>query len=202
MQARRATVEDLPQLAALWTLERLSADELEKRFTEFQVVEDSGEVIAAVALKIFSHHGQLHSESIGRADVADRCREMLWNRIQVIARNHSLDRVWTNLRAPFWRAAGFSVASPEQVTKFPESFGDKAHPWQILMLRAEEGAADAIEKQFAMLQALHTREREQFHSRVAVIKKIAIGLTAVVAVLVVTWAVLLFRYGPKFINRR
>ena len=31
--ARRATVEDLPQLLPLWRLENLPADELEKRFS-------------------------------------------------------------------------------------------------------------------------------------------------------------------------
>lgn len=201
MQARRATIEDLPQLTALWQLERLDADALERRFTEFQVVEDGGEIIAALALRMAGHHGQLHSESIGRPDVADRCREMLWNRIQMVARNHSLDRVWSDLGAPFWRTMGFVAATVEQRERLPAEFGEGSAPWQILLLRGEEASADAIEKQFAMLRALQMREKEQFHARISVLKKVAIGMTAVVAVLVVTWAVLLFRYGPKFMSR-
>jgi hypothetical protein len=32
-------------------------------------------------------------------------------------------------------------------------------------------------------------------------KKVAIGITAVVAILVIAWAVVVFRYGPRFMNR-
>ncbi|HMJ89315.1 MAG TPA: hypothetical protein VK530_05845 [Candidatus Acidoferrum sp.] len=202
MKARRATFEDLPQLTALWTLERLNADALEKRFTEFQVVEDAGEVIAAIGLQISSHHGLLHSEAISRADAGEPLRQILWDRVQAVARNHSLDRIWTGLRAPFWRSAGFTGATEEQIAKMPETFGDRKFAWQLLLLRGAEGSADAIEKQFVMLRALQMQEKEKLHSQVSVMKKVAIGLTAAVALLVIAWAVIIFRYGPKFMNRQ
>src|SRR3954464_4726121 len=110
MKARRATFEDLPQLIALWTLEHLNPKELEKRFTEFQVIEEGGEVIGAVGLQISAHHGLLHSESIGRADISDQIRQTLWDRVKVVALNHSLDRMWTDLRASHWRKVGFVAA--------------------------------------------------------------------------------------------
>src|SRR3954469_24572577 len=73
---RRATVEDLPQLLALWRLERLPADALEKRFTEFQVVSDnSGEVLGAVGIQIAGSHGLLHGESMARPEHADEFRQ-------------------------------------------------------------------------------------------------------------------------------
>jgi N-acetylglutamate synthase-like GNAT family acetyltransferase len=202
MKARRATYDDLPQLIALWKLEKLDADDLEKRFTEFQVVEgEKGEVLGAIGLQMWTHQGVLHSESIARADLGDKLRQMLWERVQVVARNHSLDRIWTVLRMNIWKSAGFVPATAEQLEKFPDGFGDRTLPWQLFLLRGEKGSADVIEKQFAMLRALQMREREQLQTRVATFKKIAIGVTAVVAALVIVWAVVVFKYGPRFMNR-
>lgn len=201
MKARRATYDDLPQLIALWKLEKLDADDLEKRFTEFQVVEDEGKVIGAIGLQMWTHQGVLHSESIGRAELGDTLRQMLWERVQVVARNHNIDRVWTLLPAQYWQSAGFGRPTEQQLEKFPDGFGDRTLKWQLLMLRGEQGSADVIEKQFAMLRALQAQEKEQFQTRVATFKKVAIGVTAVVAVLVIAWAIVVFRYGPRFMNR-
>src|SRR6266576_1716674 len=91
---RRATVEDLPQLIALWRLERLPSEMLEKCFTEFQVVcDEAGEVLAAIGIRIAGVHGLLHGESIARPEEADALRALLWNRMQVIIRNHALERL-------------------------------------------------------------------------------------------------------------
>jgi hypothetical protein len=53
-----------------------------------------------------------------------------------------------------------------------------------------------------MLRALQMQEREKLQGQVSVMKKVAIGLTAAVALLVITWAIMIFRYGPKFMNRQ
>src|SRR3569832_397997 len=135
MKARRATVDDLPQLSALWQLERLPVDELEKTFTEFQVVaDDAGQVLGTIGIRISGNHGLLHSEAIGRAELGDAIRELLWNRIQVVSRNHSLDRMWTRLNAPYWSSAGFRPATAEEMEVVPDSFGEKAG-WNLLPLR-------------------------------------------------------------------
>jgi N-acetylglutamate synthase-like GNAT family acetyltransferase len=201
MQARRATFEDLPQLIELWKLEKLDADGLEKRFTEFQVVEQDGKILGAIGLQIWTHHAVLHGECIGRAELAEQLRDLLWKRVQMVARNHNLDRIWTELPANFWRGAGFAAATPEQMNKFPDGFGDRTHRWQLMWLRGEEASADALEKQFAMLRAHQAQERDKLHSQVATLKKTAIIITAVVAVLVIAFFVVAIRYGPKFMHR-
>ena len=49
LQVRRATIDDLPRLVPLWQREDLPWEALEKRFKEFQVVEESGgELIGAL----------------------------------------------------------------------------------------------------------------------------------------------------------
>ena len=66
LQVRRATIEDLPKLAALWTAEGLPVGNLEKRFKEFQLVqtEDGAEVLGAVGLQLVGNEGRLHSEAL------------------------------------------------------------------------------------------------------------------------------------------
>ena len=131
--ARRATVEDLPQLLALWELERLPATALEKRFTEFQVVsDDAGVVLAAVGLQIIGAHGLLHGEAIARPELSDMLRGLLWKRLQVIIQNHALERLWTQLPAHAWRDQGFERATEEQLklrpAEYPSQYGDCIWP--------------------------------------------------------------------------
>ncbi len=46
LRVRRATVDDFAALKMIWAAMRLSPDELEKRLTEFQVVQNAeGEVV-------------------------------------------------------------------------------------------------------------------------------------------------------------
>jgi N-acetylglutamate synthase-like GNAT family acetyltransferase len=201
MHARRATIEDLPQLTPLWVLERLPVDDLERRFTEFQVVVDGdSQVLGTVGLQISANHGLLHGEAIAKPELADQVRELLWNRIQMVARNHSLDRIWSHMNTPFWRKTGFRAATEDELEAMPESLGEKRNMF-LLPLREGEGSAEAIEKQFAMLRALHEEESQQLQRRVSAVKKLALVLTVVVAFLVIAFAVVALKYGPKFLQR-
>src|SRR5688500_13768306 len=101
-QARRATIEDLPQLVALWNLERLPADAFEKRFKEFQVVSDSaGEVLGTIGLQISGSQGLIHGEAISKPELADPIRDLLWTRVQAMIHNHALERLWSPIIAPY-----------------------------------------------------------------------------------------------------
>src|SRR4051812_28406856 len=93
-QVRRATVEDLRKLAALWQQENLPPQDLEKRFKEFQVVEgEGGELLGALGLQISGHEGRLHSEAFAHAEEADSLRELLWERAKIVATNFGLIRL-------------------------------------------------------------------------------------------------------------
>lgn len=200
---RRAIVDDLPQLVALWELEQLPTENLEKRFTEFQVVTDgSSRVLAAVGLQVQGSHGVLHSEALAQAELGDELRELLWTRIQMVARNHNLDRIWTQLNYPFWRSLGFRPATAEELESLPESLVAGAEgAWNLLFLRDPSASSDVIEKQFAMLRTVNAQETEKLQRRVATIKKLALALTVVVTLLVLAWVVVLLRYGPQFLRR-
>jgi N-acetylglutamate synthase-like GNAT family acetyltransferase len=197
---RRATVEDLPQLLALWRLERLPSDALEKRFTEFQVVgDDSGEVLGAIGIQIAGSHGLLHSESIAKPELADEFRQLLWKRLQVIIQNHALERLWTKLNGNFWRDRGFVPASADQVKTLPPLFGAAESGWQTITLRAAEANA-AVEREMAQFKTLQQEETARLQERVRFMKRFALGITLIVFLLVIVWAVVLLKYGPQLLR--
>jgi N-acetylglutamate synthase-like GNAT family acetyltransferase len=195
--ARRATVEDLPQLLALWRLEQLPAEALERRLTEFQVVSDNaGQVLAALGLQLVGVQGHLHSEAIARPELSDALRTLLWNRLQVIIQNHALERLWTQLNSVFWREHGFERATEEQLKLRPAAFPLNDQAWQVITLRAANAAA-ALEREFAEIKALQALEKERSQARVRWMKRAALGVTVVVFVIVVIWAFIMVKYGKR-----
>jgi hypothetical protein len=202
LTARRATVEDLPQLISLWKLEQLPSEMLEKRFTEFQVVsDDAGQVVAGIGMQISGSQGLLHSESIGQPEIGDHLRTLLWNRMQAIIQNHALERLWTTLNFPFWRELGFESATPEQIAAVPGAFANQPGHWRVKALRAADANA-AIEKEFARLKVLQQEESARLKDRTRLLKRIAMGMVVVVFILVMIWAVTLLKLGPRILPPR
>ncbi len=195
--ARRATVEDLPQLLALWRLEQLPDGALEKRLTEFQVVSDeAGVVLAALGLQIAGAQGWLHSEAIARPELSDQLRGLLWTRLQVIIQNHALERLWTQLNSVFWREHGFARATEEELKLRPAKFPLNEMEWHVATLRAANAAA-VLEREFADLKAMQVQENERTQERIRWAKRLALGITIGVFVLIVAWAVVMLKFGPR-----
>jgi N-acetylglutamate synthase-like GNAT family acetyltransferase len=122
LRIRRATVDDLPALRALWSAQQLDADALESRLTEFQVVEAGGVFAGAIGVQIVRQHALLHSEDYSDFSVADAARELFWERIQTLAANHGVFRVWTRETSPFWKRWGFQPASAEILERLPDEW--------------------------------------------------------------------------------
>src|SRR5208282_3588424 len=101
LRIRRATTDDFQSLRSLWNSMRLPADELERRLTEFQVIESAdGQIAGAIGLQIIRQHALLHSEAYADFSVADEARQLVWERIQLIASHHGVFRLWTQENAP------------------------------------------------------------------------------------------------------
>ena len=160
---RRATVDDLPGLKILWERARLQVLDLEKRLTDFQLLaSDAGDLIGAIGLHIEGKQGQVHSEAFAQPEQDALFRDQVWERIQVVARNHGLVRLWTREAAPFWQQqAGFAEASAELVEKLPASFGDAPGRWLMLQFREEHLAALSLEREFELFQAGQKQETEK-----------------------------------------
>lgn len=199
--ARRATVEDLPQLISLWMLEQHPADALERRFTEFQVVsDDAGQVVACIGMQINGSQGLLHSESIALPEIGDRLRTLMWNRMQTIIQNHALERLWTTLNFPFWRELGFESAAPEEIQAMPAGFKKESGDWRVKILRAAIANA-AIEQEFARLKLLQQEESARLKERTRWLKRVAYGLAFIAFILLVIWAVTFIKVGPRLTPR-
>jgi N-acetylglutamate synthase-like GNAT family acetyltransferase len=187
-QVRRATIEDLPKLIELWQMEGLPSQILDKRFKEFQVIEDAdGAIIALVGLQIAGLEGRLHSEAFARPEQADVLRSLFWDRIQVVAQNHGLIRVWTQFTTPFWTHTGFQVASHQSLEKLPATFVGDPYPWRYFQLRAEPSNLPSIEKEFAMFKELEHERTERLMRQAKLMKMVAAIVVMAVFVLVVFW---------------
>lgn len=160
-QLRRANSDDLPALGTLWRASGFDAAALEPTFTEFQVAAaPDGTLAAAVALKIHEGNGLLHSECLPDFSLADRLRPLLWERLLQVARNHGLNRIWTQETAPFWRQLEFVPPDGEQLAKLPEAFRGQPGEWRVLPLKNEDDLK-RIDREFEVfLQQGRTRAEE------------------------------------------
>lgn len=173
---RRATLDDLPALRALWEQNLLPVDEFEKRFTEFKVVYGDDDVlIGAVGILVVKHQALVHSEAFLFADWEDRVRPLLWDRIQVVAHNFGIARLWTLEKSPFWvHFAGFKPATAAEMESFPIGFGDEKAGWLCIQLRDENQAAEVVEKQLAIFKQAQEQELEAVRLTASRLRKVAL----------------------------
>jgi N-acetylglutamate synthase-like GNAT family acetyltransferase len=184
---RRANVDDLPALKLLWQRAHLQVLDLEKHLTEFQLVATPEcDLIGAVALHIEGKNGRLHSEAFTRSDQADEARTFLWQRIQNLAHNHGLLRLWTVESSPFWHRAGFVQADTTLLEKLPKTFGDPHARWFTLPLRDDHAHTLSVEKEFELFQLSQRTQTEQVLTQARRLKALAYLLTLVVAAIALT----------------
>jgi N-acetylglutamate synthase-like GNAT family acetyltransferase len=148
---RRANVDDLPALRALWLAAQMPADELESRLTEFQVVEADGLFAGALGVQIVRQHLRLHSEDYADFSVADAARELFWERLQKLAASHGVFRVWTQETSPFWKHWGFQPASAETLQRLPDEWKNLEGKWLTLELKNEDAINTALKTQLGGL---------------------------------------------------
>lgn len=149
LNIRRANVDDLPALQALWVSMQIKADGLETRLTEFQVVEADRAFAGAVGVQFIRTAARLHSEGFTDFALADEARKLFWERIQTLAANHGIFRVWTQENSPFWTRWGFQAANAEQLDRLPDEWKNLEGRWLTLELKNEEVINAALKSQFA-----------------------------------------------------
>jgi N-acetylglutamate synthase-like GNAT family acetyltransferase len=140
---------------------RLPADGLEKRLTEFQVIETAdGQIAGAIGVQIIRQHALLHSEGYTDFSVADAARELFWERIQTIAAHHGVFRLWTQENSPFWVRWGFQPANAETLARLPEEWKRSEEKWLTIQLKDEEAIA-ALDKELAQFRELEKQRTAQ-----------------------------------------
>jgi N-acetylglutamate synthase-like GNAT family acetyltransferase len=203
LRVRRATVDDLETLKALWADMRLSPEELEPRLTEFQVVENTeNQVLGALGILVFEQHAMLHSEGYSDFGVADSARHLFWERIQKLAANHGVFRIWTQERSPFWKNYGFQPPTSEVLPRLPVHWQNEFEGgWLTLQLKDEQVINAAIEKLFTSLVATEKLEAERVSARVRSINAIIIIAGFTIGFLCIGFAIYLYIHRNPFSQR-
>jgi N-acetylglutamate synthase-like GNAT family acetyltransferase len=199
LRIRRATVDDFAALKIIWASMRLPADELEKRLTEFQVVENSdGKILGAIGIQISKQHALLHSEGYSDFSVADPARNLFWGRIQTLASNHGVFRLWTQERSPFWKSFGFQPPVAGILARLPEEWKNEFEGgWLTFQLKNEDVINAMFEKEFTAFTASEKKEIARITGQAQTIKTIvtivAFGI-AIISFAVLIW--LFLRRNP------
>ena len=203
LHIRRATVDDFVALRSVWDSMQLPADELEKRLTEFQVVENSdGQVVGAIGIQFSKTHALLHSEGYSDFSVADAARQLFWERIQTLASNHGVFRLWTQERSPFWKSFGFQPPKADALARLPEEWKNEfAGGWLTLQLKNEDVINAALEKEFAPFLAAEKKDTDRVSGKVRTINTVITVIGFTVGILCIGFAVYLFVHRNPFSPR-
>jgi hypothetical protein len=200
MRVRRATVEDLDQLRPMWEAMHLPGATLEPRLTEFQVVENSeGEIVGGIGFQIGGTQGHLHNEAFTDFGLADASRELLWKRIQTLATNHGILRVWMRENTPFWVRLGFTAATPEELQRLPAGWNTEDARWFTLQLK-DEVAIGAVEKELAMFMAAQKKHSERTMDQLRTLKTLALVVAIVFAIIAFGAAFYLLMKRPDLLH--
>ena len=186
---RRATLDDIGQLTALWNAMNFPAMELAKRPTEFQVTEGAdGNLVGLVGLQIAERQGRIHSEAFKDFALADQLRPLLWERIHAVATNHGLLRLWTQEQAPFWNHCGLVKADAEALEKLPAIWRGPASDWLTLKLREDIAAVISLDKEFALFKESEKQRTQRAFQQARILKMIATFIALALLVLVAAGA--------------
>jgi N-acetylglutamate synthase-like GNAT family acetyltransferase len=184
--ARRATADDLPALRLIWENAGLPVTPLEKRFTEFQVLEDAEGVVAgAIGLRIARQHGLVHSEAYLDPALAEVIRPILVERIKSLSPAYSLARLWTMAAEPSWQEQDWAPADLDVLARLPPEFGPPGHDWLTLKLREEIDLDQILALEFATFKKTERERNQQMHQQGKSMKYMATGIAVVILLLAV-----------------
>lgn len=201
-RVRRATVDDLRWLTVLWQSVNLPVLELEKHLTEFQIIETAdGQLLGAVGLQIAGRHGRIHSEAFADFGFADQFRPLLWERLQSIATNHGLLRIWTQEQSPFWSHNGFLPGNPAVLQSLPEPWRDLPGAWLSIQLRDDLTSIVPVDKQIELLMSEERKRTERMRQHARLMKNLATLAAVILAIFVIVAVAYLIRKNPGILRR-
>ena len=201
-RVRRATLDDIGQLSALWQSMHLASDGLSKRVTEVQVAESAeGKLLGAVGLQIAERQGRVHSEAFTDFSLAEQLRPLLWERLHAVATNHGLLRLWTQEQAPFWNHCGLLKAEAGALEKLPAGWRGQNSGWLTLKLKDDLETVTSLDKEFTMFMESEKQRTARAFQHAKVLKAVATLLAFAVMVLVLAGAFILLRKNPHLLGR-
>lgn len=200
-RVRRATLDDINELSALWKSMNFPAEDLSKRITEFQVAESSkGKLIGALGLQIAERQGRVHSEAFSDFALAEQLRALFWDRIHSIATNHGLLRLWTQEQAPFWNHCGLARADAETLEKLPAPWRTRSPVWLTLKLKEDIEIAVSLDKEFALFMESEKQQTQKTFQHARILKVVATLIAVAVLLLILGAAFFMMRKNPGAVH--
>jgi N-acetylglutamate synthase-like GNAT family acetyltransferase len=200
-RVRRATLDDLPQLTALWQSMQFPVEDMGRRVTEFQVAEaGSGQLAGALGLQIAERQGRVHSEAFTDFALADHLRPILWERLNAVATNHGLLRLWTQEKAPFWHHCGLAKPDADALEKLPAAWRGQTTGWLTLKLKDDINALASMDHEFARFMESEKQRTQRVLQRGRVLKFVATLIALGVLALVLGAAFYLIRMNPHLLR--
>ena len=200
-RVRRATLDDINELSALWKSMNFPAEDLSKRITEFQVAESAdGKLIGALGLQIAERQGRVHSEAFSDFALAEQLRALFWDRIHSVATNHGLLRLWTQEQAPFWNHCGLARADAETLEKLPAAWRVQSPLWLTLKLKEEPETAVSLDKEFALFMESEKQQTQKTFQRARILKVVATLIAVAVLILILGAAFFMMRKHPGAVH--
>jgi N-acetylglutamate synthase-like GNAT family acetyltransferase len=199
-RVRRATLDDIGQLTAIWQSMRYPVEDLARRVTEFQIAEDAeGRVLGGVAMQILEKQGLIHSEAYDDFSHAEAVRPLLWERLNSLASNHGLLRIWTREEAPFWSRCGLNKPEPEALAKMPAPWRNGDAPWLTLKLRDNVEALLSADHEFAMFMQAEKQRTARTMQQAKLLKMIATLIAIAILVVAAVGIFMLIRRNPQIL---
>jgi hypothetical protein len=145
----------------------VAEDDLEKRLTEFQVVVDAnGTFLGSVGFQVSQEHALLHNEGFTDFSIADAARDLFWQRIQILCSNHTVFRIWTQERSPFWKNFGFRPPDAETFARLPGEWRNESDAaWLTFQLKDEAAIAAALGTDLAGLMDAEKKQTENVREK-------------------------------------
>jgi hypothetical protein len=186
----------------LWKSMHFPADELARRITEFQVaIGPEGKLVGAVGLQLAQRQGLVHSEAFTDFSLAESLRSQIWDRIQAVATNHGLLRLWTQEQAPFWHHCGLAKADEEALQKLPAPWrNESSHPWLTLKLKDDLQEVILADKEFARFMEAEKQRSQRVLQQARALKVVATVIALGVLILVVVGALMLVKRNPQLLH--
>jgi hypothetical protein len=131
--------------------------------------------------------------------VADAARELLWARIQTLATNHGILRLWTTESTPFWSKLGFKTASAEGLKRLPANWQAEGALWSTLQLK-NEAVINAVEQELAMFRGAQKQQSERVLQQVRTLKTLATIVAVIFALLAFAAALYLVLKRPDLLH--
>jgi N-acetylglutamate synthase-like GNAT family acetyltransferase len=201
-RVRRATLDDMSALMALWKSMNFPADELSKRVTDFQVAEGAeGQLLGCLGVQIAEKQGRIHSEAFTDFGLSDQLRPMLWDRVHSVAVNHGLLRLWTQEKAPFWNHCGLLQPDAEAQTKLPALWRTQPAGWLTLKLKDDLDTVLSTDQEFSMFMAAEKERTARTFQHARILKIIATLIALALLFFIMTGAFIVLKHNPHLLGR-